>query len=54
MLAAFEAFVRSNGILDELQRKDWAGFAKVYNGPGQVETYSKLLSDAYAAAKAQA
>jgi hypothetical protein len=54
MLAAFEAFVRANKILDELQKKDWAGFARVYNGPGQVEKYAKLLSDAYAAASAQA
>lgn len=54
MLAAFEAFVRANKILDELQKKDWAGFARVYNGPGQVEKYAKLLGDAYAAASAQA
>jgi hypothetical protein len=54
MLAAFEAFVRANKILDELQKKDWAGFARVYNGPGQVEKYAKLLSDAYAAAGGQA
>jgi hypothetical protein len=53
-LAAFEAFVRANKILDELQNKDWAGFARVYNGPGQVEKYAKLLSDAYAAAGANA
>jgi hypothetical protein len=52
-LAAFEAFVRANKILDELQKKDWAGFARVYNGPGQVEKYAKLLSNAYAAAGAQ-
>jgi hypothetical protein len=53
MLAAFEAFVRSNNLLDELQRKDWAGFARGYNGAGQVDTYSKLLANAYAAASAQ-
>jgi hypothetical protein len=54
MLAAFEQFVRTNKILDELQAKDWAGFARVYNGPGQVDVYAKLLSDAYNAAKAVA
>ncbi len=54
MLAAFEAFVRANKILDELQNKDWAGFARVYNGPGQVDKYAKLLSDAYTAAGAGA
>jgi hypothetical protein len=52
MLKSFEAFVRKNAILDELQRKDWAGFARVYNGPGQVDTYAKLLEDAYNSAKA--
>ena len=50
MLAAFEQFVRSNNILDDLQTKNWAEFARVYNGPGQVPTYSKALADAYAAA----
>jgi hypothetical protein len=47
MLKAFEVFCRSNGIVDELQRKDWAGFARVYNGPGQVELYGRLLREAY-------
>ncbi|MDX2236212.1 MAG: N-acetylmuramidase family protein [Hyphomonadaceae bacterium] len=47
-LAAFEAFVRSNNLADELQRKDWEGFARVYNGPGQVERYGRLLREAYA------
>lgn len=46
-LAAFEAFVRSGGLADELQRKDWAGFARGYNGPGQVDRYGRLLGDAY-------
>lgn len=47
-LRAFEAFVRGKGLVDELQKRDWQGFAAVYNGPGQVEKYSKLLSAAYA------
>src|SRR5262249_46041384 len=46
-LAAFEGFVRSSNIADDLQRKDWAGFATVYNGPGQVDRYSRLMGDAY-------
>lgn len=49
-LIAFEAFVRANNILDALQKRDWARFARVYNGPGQVETYSRLLANAYAEA----
>ncbi|MGE0046158.1 MAG: N-acetylmuramidase family protein [Hyphomonadaceae bacterium] len=46
-LQAFEAFCRSNNIVDELQRKDWEGFARVYNGPGQVERYGRLMREAY-------
>jgi hypothetical protein len=46
-LAAFEAFARSNNLVDELQRKDWEGFARGYNGPGQVERYGRLLRQAY-------
>lgn len=50
-LAAFAAFVRSNNLADELQRKDWEGFARGYNGPGQVERYGRLMRDAYNALK---
>lgn len=46
-LAAFEQFVRSSGLVDELQRLDWEGFARIYNGPGQVEKYGRLLREAY-------
>ncbi len=46
-LSAFEGFVRSSGIADELQRLDWEGFARVYNGPGQVERYGRLMREAY-------
>jgi hypothetical protein len=51
-LLAFEAFVRSKSLIDELQRLDWEGFARVYNGPGQVEKYGRLLREAYTAFKA--
>jgi hypothetical protein len=51
-LLAFEAFVRASGLVDELQRLDWEGFARIYNGPGQVEKYGRLLREAYAAFKA--
>ena len=46
-LQAFEAFIRNAGLLDELQRLDWEGFARGYNGSGQVERYSRLMRDAY-------
>ncbi|TDL99632.1 MAG: peptidoglycan-binding protein [Flavobacteriaceae bacterium] len=32
-LMAFCAFIKSQRLQDELQRKDFAGFASVYNGP---------------------
>jgi len=51
-LAAFLAFVRGKGIADELQRLDWEGFARVYNGPGQVDKYGRLLREAYEELKA--
>jgi hypothetical protein len=53
-LAAFAAFVRSNNLDDELVRKDWEGFARGYNGSGQVERYGRLMREAYEAIKASA
>lgn len=51
-LEAFEAFVRANGLADELQRKDWAGFASRYNGPGYAANqYDTKMADAYARLK---
>lgn len=51
-LAAFIQFVKSRGIADELQRLDWEGFARIYNGPGQVDKYGRLLREAYEEFKA--
>jgi len=52
-LAAFVAFVRANGLDDELRRRDWAGFARVYNGPGYgANRYDQKMADAYARLKA--
>jgi hypothetical protein len=51
-LAAFAAFVRSNNLADELVRKDWEGFARGYNGSGQVERYGGMMRDAYTRLKA--
>lgn len=53
-LRAWENFIRSQGLIDEMQRLDWEGFARVYNGPGQVERYGRLLRQAYEGFKAQA
>jgi hypothetical protein len=52
-LEAFEGFVRANGLADELQRKDWAGFASRYNGPGYAANqYDTKMAQAYARLKA--
>lgn len=46
-LAAFVGYVRTNNLADELTRKDWDGFARGYNGSGQVERYGGLMRAAY-------
>ncbi len=52
-LEAFEGFVRANGLVDELQRKDWTGFASRYNGPGYAANqYDTKMAQAYARLKA--
>ena len=52
-LAAFVAFMRANGLVDELQRRDWAGFARAYNGPGYARNhYDQSMAAAYARLKA--
>lgn len=52
-LEAFEGFVRANGLADELQRKDWTGFASRYNGPGYAANrYDEKMAEAYARLKA--
>lgn len=47
-LHLFTSFVLNRGIADELQRKDWSGFAKVYNGPNySAGHYDSKLAAAY-------
>ena len=47
-LDAFSAFLKSTGLGDFLKRKDWAGFAKGYNGPGYADNqYDIKLEGAY-------
>jgi hypothetical protein len=51
-LDAFEGFVRANNLADELQRKDWAGFASRYNGPAYAQNqYDTKMAQAYARLK---
>ena len=48
-LDAFVAFVKSARLDDELIRRDWAGFARGYNGPAYKRwKYDEKLAAAYA------
>lgn len=41
-------FIVNNGLIDELKRQDWAGFAQGYNGAGfRANQYDTKLAKAY-------
>lgn len=41
-------FIKQSGMLPALQTKNWAEFAKRYNGPAYAQNaYDKKLADAY-------
>lgn len=41
-------FMHNSGCLKELKSKDWAGFARKYNGPGYAQNaYDQKLRNAY-------
>lgn len=47
-LKAFLAFCRDNKLIDKLKNRDWAGFAKSYNGAGYKQNnYDGKLWQAY-------
>lgn len=47
-LTSFCTFVKSNGLDDELRAKNWAGFAKGYNGTGyKLNAYDTKLAASY-------
>jgi hypothetical protein len=47
-LKAFLAFCCDNKLVDKLKNKDWAGFAKAYNGPGYKQnSYDVKIQQAY-------
>lgn len=47
-LKAFVNFVKANGLADELKRKDWAGFARGYNGADyKKNAYDIKMAAAY-------
>ncbi len=41
------AFIAANRLMDELETRDWRGFARIYNGAGQVDRYADLMERAY-------
>jgi hypothetical protein len=54
-LEAFGAFSKSTGLTDSLKKKDWAKFAKGYNGPAYAgNMYDTKLEHAYSKHKALA
>lgn len=54
-LAAFLKFVEARGLADALRRRDWATFARVYNGTAFRENhYDTRLAAAFAKRKAKA
>ncbi|MDR2056150.1 MAG: N-acetylmuramidase family protein, partial [Desulfovibrio sp.] len=47
-LESFCAFMRSEGLVPFLSRRDWTGFARRYNGPGYAQNqYDVKLRKAY-------
>jgi len=47
-LMDFFRFMESQGLLQTLRERDWESFARIYNGPGNVEMYANRLSAAHA------
>ena len=53
-LEAFVSFLAATGLADELRRKDWANFAKGYNGSGyRANAYDTKLAAAFARERAR-
>lgn len=51
-LKAMAMFLKANGLISKLKAKDWAGFARGYNGSGYaVNKYDTKLASAYTRAK---
>ncbi len=48
-LRAMFKFIKANNLDDELRRRDWAGFARGYNGPGFAKNgYDRKLRERFA------
>jgi N-acetylmuramidase len=53
-LDAFVKFIKGNNLDGALRNKDWAKFARGYNGPGYAQNaYDKKMASAYARWKAK-
>lgn len=53
-LKAMGMFLKANGLISKLQRRDWAGFARGYNGSAYAKNqYDVKLANAYKLAKKQ-
>lgn len=53
-LKAMGMFLKANGLISKLQRHDWAGFARGYNGSAYAKNqYDVKLANAYKLAKKQ-
>ena len=47
-LLAFVRFIKTNGLDVHLRNRDWAKFARAYNGPGyRKNRYDEKLEKAY-------
>jgi hypothetical protein len=50
-VCGFFDFCAAKGIVGSLMAQDWQGFATVYNGPGNAETYAARIAAAHAEAR---
>jgi hypothetical protein len=50
-VAGFFRFVEHNGLTRHIRRRDWEGFTRRYNGPGNVAVYAGRLRRALSAAQ---
>jgi len=48
-LAAFQAYITRGSLVDELQRRDWVGFAGEFEGGPNAAAYAAALANAFAA-----
>lgn len=42
-LASFFSFMEKNGLVEAVRQGDYRAFAKVYNGPGQMDEYARRM-----------